>query len=56
MDHNSKQPEINYKEKRNCKKHKHMKAKQYGYYTTNVSVKKSEEIKKYLATNENGNT
>ena len=28
-DHNTMRLEINYKEKKNCKKHKHMEAKQY---------------------------
>ena len=45
------------KQKKSCKKHKHVESKQHATKKPNGSLKKSKrKLKKYLETNENGNT
>jgi len=46
-DHNVMRLEINYKGKK-CKKHKHLKAKQYATKQQWITEETKEEIKKYL--------
>ena len=46
---------VNYR-KKNCKKYKHMEAKQYVNTNQEITEEIKEEIKKYLETNDNENT
>ena len=46
--------DINYKKKKNCKKHKHMEIKQHVSKQVTEEIKR--KIKKFLETNDNENT
>ena len=48
--------DINYKKKKNCKKHKHMEIKQHISKYQQVTEEIKREIKKFLETNDNENT
>ena len=47
--------DINYKKKKNCKKHKHMEIKQHISKYQQVTEEIKREIKKFLETNDNEN-
>ena len=53
-DHKTMRLDINYR-KKNCKKYKHMEAKQYVNTNQEITEEIKEEIKKYLETNDNEN-
>ena len=53
-DHNAMRLDINYKKKKNCKKHKHMEIKQHVSKQVTEEIKR--KIKKFLETNDNENT
>ena len=48
--------DINYKEKKNCKKHKHMEIKPHTLKNQQVTEEIKREINKLLETNDNENT
>ena len=54
-DHIAMRLDINHR-KKNCKKYKHMEAKQYTTKNQEITEEIKEEIKKYLETNDNENT